>query len=130
MPLPKSPHSAIICGQTGCRKTVFTLDLLETTYLGVFWHIVILCPSINWNNTYRRRSWVCSDPEVYVVDPGERLHDYLRALYQVFQGESTLYIIDDCSATKALMKKKYMLLSELDFSGLHGPPATGSDAEV
>ena len=53
-----------------------------------------------------------------MVDPGERLHDYLRAFYQVFQGEPTLYIIDDCSASKALTKKKDML-SELAFSGRH-----------
>jgi len=36
----------------------------------------------------------------------------------MFQGEPTLYIIDDCSATKALTKKKDML-SELAFSGRH-----------
>ena len=52
------------------------------------------------------------------VDPGESLHDYLRAFYLVFQGEPTLYVIDDCSATKALTKKKDMLF-ELAFSGRH-----------
>ena len=54
----------------------------------------------------------------YVLYPGERLHDYLRAFYLVFKGEPTLFIIDDCSATKALTKKKDML-SELAFSGRH-----------
>ena len=39
-------------------------------------------------------------------------------MYQVFQGEPTLYIIDDCSASKALTKKKDML-SELALSGRH-----------
>ena len=39
-------------------------------------------------------------------------------MYQVFQGGPTLYIIDDCSARKALTKKKDML-SELAFSGRH-----------
>ena len=29
MELPKYPHCAIICGQTGCGKTEFVLDLLE-----------------------------------------------------------------------------------------------------
>ena len=32
------------------------------------------------------------DPEVYLLDPGEWLHDYLRALYYLFMGEPTLYI--------------------------------------
>lgn len=116
--LPVSAHSAIICGQTGCGKTVFALDLLESTYRGVFRHVVILCPTVSHNETYLNRPWIWADEEVIVRDPGERLHDYLRVLYQVFQGEPTLYTIDDCSAKAALTKKKDML-SELAFSGRH-----------
>ena len=116
--LPTDPHSAIICGQTSCGKTVFVLDLLEGPYRGVFRHIVILCPTARHNKTYQERSWIWKDPEIFIVDPGERLHDYLRALYQCFEGEPTLYLIDDCAATKALTKKKDML-SELAFSGRH-----------
>ena len=81
-------------------------------------NIVVLCPTVRHNKTYHQRSWIWADPEVYVVDAGERLHDYLGAFYLVFQGEPTLYVIDDCSATKALTKKKDML-SELAFSGRH-----------
>ena len=99
---------------TGCGKTVFILDLLERPFRGVFRHIVILCPTIRHNKIYHRCPWSWVDPEIFVLDPGERLHDYLRAFYQVFQGEPTLYIIDDCSATKALTEKKDML-SELRF---------------
>ena len=76
--LPQSPHSAVICGKTGCGKTVFVLDLPEGAYRGVFHHIVILCPTIRHNTTYQGRPWVWSDPEVFIVDPGERLHDWLR----------------------------------------------------
>ena len=60
--LPKYPHSAIICGQTGCGKTVFILDLLEERYTETFAHIVILCPTVRWNKTYHSRSWVWTDP--------------------------------------------------------------------
>jgi len=116
--LPLEPHSAIICGITGCGKTVFTLDLLEGHYRNSFQHIIVLCPTLRYNRAYRERPWIWSDPELYLVDPGERLHDYLRFFYQMFQGEPTLYIIDDCSASKALTKKKDML-SELCFSGRH-----------
>jgi hypothetical protein len=116
--LPKDPHAALVCGQTGCGKTVFLLDLLEGPYRGIFRHIVILCPTVRHNKTYQSRPWIWSDPEVYIVDPGERLHDYLRAFYQTFSGEPTLYVVDDCSALKALTKKKDML-SELAFSGRH-----------
>ena len=107
--LPHSPHSAIICGQTGCGKTVFVLDLLEGTYRGVFRHNIILCPTIRHNTTYQGRPWVWSDPEVFIVDPGERLHDWLRFWYHRFKGEPTLFIIDDCSASQAMTKKRYPL---------------------
>ena len=117
-PLPHSPHSAIICGQTGCGKTVFVLDLLEGPYRGIFHHIVILCPTIRHNTTYQGRTWIWGDPEIYIVDPGERLHDWLRFWYHRFKGEPTLFIIDDCSASQALTQKKDTL-SELAFSGRH-----------
>ena len=116
--LPKGAHSAV-CGQTGCGKNVFVLSLLvEGPYWGFFRHIVILCPTIEHNKTYKQCPWLWTDPEVYVLDPSERLHDYLRAFYLVFKGEPTLFIIDDCSATKALTKKRDML-SELAFSSRH-----------
>ena len=70
------------------------------------------------NITYQGRPWIWGDPEIYIVDPGERLHDWLRFWYQRFQGEPTLYIIDDCSASQVLTKKKDTL-SELAFSGRH-----------
>ena len=116
--LPWTAHSAIICGQTECGKTVFILDLLEGPYRGCFRHIVVLCPTIRHNKTYQQRPWMWTDPEVYVLDPGERLYGYLRAFYQAFMGEPTLYIIDDCSAMKDFTRKKDML-SELAFSGRH-----------
>ena len=34
--LPQTAHSATICGQTGCGKIVFILDLLEGPYRGSF----------------------------------------------------------------------------------------------
>ena len=82
----------------------------------------------SWHNkTHQQRPWIWTDPEVYLLDPGERLHDYLRAFYHVFMGEPTLYIIDDCSALTALTKKKNML-SMLAFSGR--AICLGSHAEV
>ena len=88
----------------GVWKTVFILDLLEGPYREFFQHIVVLCPTVRHNKTYQQCPWIWTDPEVYLLDPGERLHDYLRAFYHVFMGEPTLYIIDDCSASTALKR--------------------------
>ena len=127
MDLPHYPHCAIICGQTGCGKTEFVLDLLETEYQNIFKYIIILCPTIQWNKAYRNRGWI-GDPEkpktknLIIVNPiikgEEKLQELSRMFFNKYAGHPTLYIIDDCSATKELTKKKNML-SELAFSGRH-----------
>lgn len=127
MELPKYPHCAIICGQTGCGKTEFVLDLLEKEYVQVFKYIIILCPTIQWNKAYKNREWIgdVQKPKtknIIIVNPivneEERLQDLLRMFFKKYAGYPTLYIIDDCSATRELTKKKDML-SELAFSGRH-----------
>ena len=125
--LPHYPHCAIICGQTGCGKTEFTLDLLETEYQNIFKYIIILCPTIQWNKAYKSREWI-GDPRkpksknIIIVNPimngEEKLQELLRLFFNKYAGHPTLYIIDDCSATKELTKKRDML-SELAFSGRH-----------
>ena len=127
MELPKYPHCAIICGQTGCGKTEYVLDLLEDEYHQVFKYIVILCPTIQWNKAYKNREWIgdVRKPKaknITIVNPiykgEEKLQELLRMFFNKYAGYPTLYIIDDCSATKELTKKKDML-SELAFSGRH-----------
>ena len=75
-------------------------------------------PVPNRNKTYQQRHWIWTDQEVYLLDSGERLYDYLRAFYHVFMGEPTLYIIDDYSASTALTNTKDMF-TMLAFSGRH-----------
>ena len=55
---PKYPHSAVVCGQTGCGKTLFVLDLLEKEYQVVFENIVILCPTVEWNKAYKKQELI------------------------------------------------------------------------
>ena len=99
-------------------KNSFHLGSARKPLSGFFQHIVVLSPTVRHNKTYQQYPWIWTDPDVYLFDPGERLHDYLRAFYHVFMGEPTLYIIDDCSASTALTKKKDMM-SMLGFSGRH-----------
>ena len=116
--LLQTAHSATICGQTGCGKQFSSWICSKAPTGGSF-------------NT----SWSCARPYGIIrpissvpesgrtprsnfLTPGERLHDHLRAFYHVFMGEPTLYIIDDCSASTALTKKKDML-SMLAFLGRH-----------
>ena len=123
--LPQTTHSATICGQTGCGKRVFILDLLP--YRGFFHTIVVLAQRYGITNPISSATGSGRTPEVYLLDPGGRLHYYMLALYHVFMGEPTLYIIDDCSASTALTNKKDML-SMLAFSGRHAEHLSGSSS--
>ena len=122
MLFPKYPHSALICGQTGCGKTEFVLNLLENEYKNYFEHIVIICPTLAWNEAYKNREWVWQDSEVYTCD-SPKLHTAIKAFYDTFKGDETLFIIDDCAATKDLSYRKHKdsncMISELAFSGRH-----------
>ena len=123
--LPREPHTAIICGQTGCGKTQFVLDELlqpeKGYYSCAFEYVFILCPTWKRNKTYLDRPWLWRGlhaARFLFIDPGEKLHEWLRALFGVAADTPTLYLIDDMAATKALTKKRDML-SELAFSGRH-----------
>ena len=118
MNLPKDPHCAMIIGMTGSGKTDFVLDLIESEYRGVFKHIVIICPTFNDNKTYRARPWIEKDKNVYPVNPGNVFNETLKYFHEKFKNETTLFIIDDCSAMRDLTIKKQEL-SKLAFSGRH-----------
>ena len=88
---PKYLHSAVVCCQTGCGKTLFVLHLLEKEYQGVFENIVILCPTVEWNKAYKTRSWIGDvrrpkDKSIIIVNPvmrdrTERLQELLRYFF-------------------------------------------------
>ena len=113
LPLPCEPHSAIICGQTGCGKTQFVLDELRhpdhSYYRDVFEVVFILCPTWMRNHTYLEHLWLWRGPHAsrfFFTDPRERLHDWLLALFSVAADTPTLYLIDDMAASRALTKKE------------------------
>ena len=116
--LPKDPHCSLICGQTGCGKTIFVLDLLQTVYFNWFEHIVIFCTTLKYNKSYRKRRFIWTDEEIYLVDPSDKLSVCLEYFYRLFEGTKTLFIIDDCSAERDIIKKRKSL-SKLAFSGRH-----------
>ena len=89
--------------------------------MGVFSHIVILCPTIRWNKAYKNREWIGDvqrpkDKNITIVNPvskdgHEMLQELLRFFFNKNAGSPTLYIIDDCPATKELTKKKTCCLN-------------------
>ena len=115
---PKEAHCSLICGQTGCGKTVFALDLLQTVYKGHFEFIVLFCTTLKNNKTYKERKFVWTDENIIIVNPSNRLSECLDYYYKMFENTNTLFLIDDCSAERDITKKRDSL-ARLAFSGRH-----------
>ena len=99
-------------------KTQLELDLLESEYFNHFDFIVIICPTLAHNETYKSPGWVWSDPEVIPIEPGNQLHYLIEKISKLLAGSKTLFLIDDIIADETLDKRRQPLL-ELAISGRH-----------
>ena len=118
MQVVQDPCTAIFTGPTGCGKTRLVLDLLKNQYARHFENIVILCPTILWNETYQQTSFLWADDYVFLIDPEDQMFEWIEKLSRIFAGQETLFIADDIIADEKLDKKRQPLL-ELAISGRH-----------
>ena len=114
----KEPHTALFVALTGVGKTHLALSLLETEYRNHFDFIVIICPTLRYNSTYKNRSWVWNDPDVIPIEPGNQLYYLIEKISNLLAGDKTLFLIDDIIADETLNKRCQPLL-ELAISGRH-----------
>ena len=114
----KHPYTAIFTGPTSVGKTHLVLDMIETQYNKHFDKIIILCQTIRWNKTYIGRSWVIKDENAWLVEPKDKLYDYIKKLSNLEAGNAVLFIVDDIIADENLDKRGQSLL-ELAISGRH-----------
>ena len=114
----KEPHTALSIALTGVGKTHLALSLLETEYRNHFDFIVIICPTLRYNSTYKNRSWVWNDPDVIPIEPGNNLYYLIEKISNLLAGYKTLFLIDDTIADETLDKRHQPLL-ELAISGRH-----------
>ena len=114
----KGPHTALFIVPTGVGKTHLALSLLKTEYRNHFDFIVIICPTLRYNSTYKNRSWVSNDPDVIPIEPGNNLYYLIEKISDLLAGDKTLFLIDDIIADETLYKRCQPLL-ELAISGRH-----------
>ena len=69
----KEPHTAFFITTTGVGKMHLALNLLESEYRNHFDFIVIICPTLEHNETYKSRGWVWNDPDVIPIELGNNL---------------------------------------------------------
>ena len=94
------------------------MSLLESEYRNHFDFIVIICPTLAHNETYKSRGWVWNDPDVIPIEPGNRLYYLIEKISNLLTGSVTLFLINDIIANEALNKCCQPLL-ELAISGRH-----------
>ena len=100
----KELHTALFVAPTGVGKTHLALSLLENEYRNHFNFIVIICPTLRYNSTYKSRGWVCNDPYVIPIEPGNQLYYLFEKISNLLAGSATLFLINDIIANEALDK--------------------------
>ena len=114
----KELHTALFVAPTGVGKMYLALSLLENEYRNHFDFIVIICPTLKHNETYKSRGWVWNDPDVIPIELGNRLYYLIEKISNLLAGSTTLFLIDDIIADETLNKHHQPLL-ELVISGRH-----------
>ena len=114
----KEPHTALFVALTEVGKTHLALSLLENEYMNHFDFIVIICPTLRYNSTYKSQGWVWNNPDVIPIEPGNRLFYLTEKISNLLAGFTTPFLIDDIIANEALNKCHQPLL-ELAISGRH-----------
>ena len=99
-------------------KTHLALNLLQNEYRNHFNFIVIICPTLAHNETYKSRDWVWNDPDVIPIEPGNNLYYLIEKIINLLAASKTLFLIDDIIANETLDKRRQLLL-ELAISGRH-----------
>ena len=114
----KEPHTSLFIASSGVGKTHLALSLLETEYRNHFNFIVIICPTLRYNSTYKNQSWVWNDPDVIPIEPGNNLYYLIEKISNLLAGDKTVFLIDDLIADETLDKRRQPLL-ELAILGRH-----------
>ena len=112
----KESHTALFVAPAGVGKTHLALSLLENEYRNHFNFIVIICPTLRYNSTYKSQGWVWNDPDVIPIEPGNNLYYLIEKISNLLAGSTTLFLIDDIIADETLNKCHQPLL-ELAISG-------------
>ena len=83
----KEPYTVLSIATTGVGKTHLALNLHETEYRNHFDFIIIICPTLRYNSTYKNRSWVWNDPDVIPIELGNNLYHLIEKISNLLAGD-------------------------------------------
>ena len=111
-------HTQLYLLTKRCGKTHHVLELTEYQYNKHFDYIIIICPTFRLNKTYHSKDWLENNHKVWLIEPKEKLYQWIGKLSQLLLGLETLFTIDGTMANKDLDKNRQPLL-ELSISSRH-----------
>ena len=113
----KLPFNALIVGPTNLGKTQYLLNQLRGPFRGKFDYIVLFCPTFVKNTTYDH--FVDKDPRIFVVVCMQHeIESWLKLASYFFEKTNTLFVLDDCAASKDVKGRTCQLVN-LGFSARH-----------
>ena len=92
----------MIVGMTACGKTQYLLEMLERDYMGHFDFIVLLCPTFEWNKTYRDWKYIHDKDVIAVPFSSSHVDKVITLVTRTYSGTNTLLILDDCASGKPI----------------------------
>ena len=104
-------HMTIV-GKTGTGKTWYLLDLLEREYKGYFNYIYLICPTIDYNKTWKEWKYF-KEPDFFIIpcnirNVEKKFEEVLEASKErgsFDEGNRSLLILDDCASCKEVKRQ-------------------------
>ena len=104
-------------GPTNSGKTQYLVNQLRGPFRGKFDYIVLFCPTFVKNKTYDR--FADNDSRIFVVVCLQHeIESWLKLASYFFEKTNTLFVLDDCKASKDVKGRTSQLVN-LGFSARH-----------
>ena len=113
----KLAFNTLIVGPTNSGKTQYLLNQLRGPFRGKFDYIVLFCQTFVQNKTFE--GFMGNDPHIFVIDCQQHeVECWLKLASYFFEKTNTLFVLDDCAASKDVKGRKSQLVN-LGFSARH-----------
>ena len=83
--------------------------MIEKKYNKDFDCIDIIFPTLRENDTYHGKEQIKRDDNVWLIEPKDKLYQWIQKLLQLLQFLEVLFVIDDITANKDLDKRRQRL---------------------